>query len=253
MLAFSPMHRPLALSIVLVACATTAPPAPPEALPLEPPPQPLAATQVDQVSASQVEPTPTPEPLPAAEPPPDTYRIERDGHIVSVTKRDQPCPFAEYSTEWKGLRLRSDHAACQPHRLAESAPLAAELFQALKKELGEAFDPQSFGMNDYPELYQRLAIAAKSEPGWNLATGKPKKGTLHEFVLGTAKDASAFYPELVALFAPLQRVPELSNVEQVLVGKVSATPFADALREAGLKDNDQVPYGSIVWFRLNEP
>jgi hypothetical protein len=241
------MRISLVLVSLLSACATTPPPAPPEAKPLAPATMPEVAPPLAPPVTSPKEAPEANQPTPAP-----TTRITRDATLVSIARIDQPCPWAEYSPDWKGLRLRSDREGCAPLELAASSAVARELFEGLAKELGAEFQPQSFGMNDYPELYARIAKAAASSPAWNAATGKPKQGSVNTFVVALAADPAAFYPEIVALLATLKLAPQLSSVEKVLVGKASETPFAASLGAAGVKDTARVPYGSIVWFRLGE-
>jgi hypothetical protein len=240
----------LALLTLTAACASAPSPAPPEATPL---PQPQVAEVAPPLAPPVESPKDAeeaPSSVPAAAPPP--FKIAREGTLVTIARAEQPCPWAEYSPEWKGLRLRSDRAGCEPLKLTESTALARELFDGLAKELGAEFTPHSFGMNDYPEMYERVARAAAASPDWNAAAGKPKTGSVNTFVVALAS-SSEFYPELVALFAPQKLTPQFTNVEKVFVGKVSETPFAASLTAAGVKDGSKVPYGSIVWFRLTEP
>jgi hypothetical protein len=241
------MRSSLALLTLTAACATAPSPAPPEATPL---PQP----QVAEVAPPLAPPVESPKVAEEAsvQPAPPAFKIEREGTLVTIARAEQPCPWAEYSPEWKGLRLRSDRAGCAPLKVSETSAVARELFDGLARELGAEFTPHSFGMNDYPEMYERVARAAASSPDWNAATGKPKTGSVNAFVVALAS-SSEFYPELVALFAPRKLTPQFNNVEKVFVGKVSETPFAASLVAAGVKETSKVPYGSIVWFRLAEP
>ena len=241
------MRRAIIACFLAVGCASKVPIKPPEATPLpkveRPSNAPVSAAETPVVEA----PPSTPEP---ARP---TFEVKQTEDVVMLAREGQPCPWVEYARAWNSLRFRSDRAECSKVTLGNAAAQASELIDALQKELGSAFAPVSFGMNDYPEMYERIALAAKSSPDWDLAQGKPKKGSVNAAVVALANDAQKFYPEVVELFASRKLNPRFSSVEKVFVGPVSDTPFADKLLAAGLKKTDKVPYGSIVWFHLDVP
>ena len=217
----------------------------PEATPL--PPAPAASPAPAQTLETPV--SKPAEPAPSAQEP--SFEVREESEVVMISRAGQPCPWLEYARAWNSLRFRSDRAECSKVSLGNAGAQAAELLDALQKHLGPAFAPVSFGMNDYPEMYERIARAAKSSSDWDVTLGKPRKGTLNAAVVALAGEAQAFYPEVVALFASRNLKPRFSSVEKVFVGPVSSTPFADSLVAAGLKQTDKVPYGSIVWFHLD--
>jgi hypothetical protein len=244
------MRRAIIACFLVFACAPRASIKPPEATPLPP-------AQAQSPAPAKPAETPVSKPAEAvasagsaAEP---RFEVKEESEVVMISREGQPCPWLEYARAWNSLRFRSDRAECSKVSLGNAAAQASELLDALQKQLGPAFAPVSFGMNDYPEMYERIARAAKSSPDWDVALGKPKKGSLNAAVVALAGDAQAFYPEAIALFASRKLRPRFSSVEKVFVGPVSATPFADSLLAAGLKPNDKVPYGSIVWFHLDTP
>jgi hypothetical protein len=241
------MKRAIIACFLTVGCATNAPIKPPEAAPL-PKVERASDAPVSAAESKVVQPAPS-----EVTPVRPTFEVKETEDVVMLAKEGQPCPWVEYARAWNSLRFRSDRAECSKVSLGNAGPAASELIDALQKELGSAFAPVSFGMNDYPELYERIALAAKSSPDWDLVHGKPKKGSVNDAVVQLANDAQKFYPEVVALFASRKLSPRFSSVEKVLVGPVSDTPFAASLRAAGLKDTDKVPYGSIVWFHLDAP
>ena len=241
------MRRAIIACFLGFACAPSTAIKPPEATPLpaaqlaSPPPAKPAETPVskpEQPAASAAEPS---------------FEVREESEVVMISRAGQPCPWLEYARAWNSLRFRSDRAECSKVTLGNAGSQASELLDALQKHLGPAFAPVSFGMNDYPEMYERIALAAKSSPDWDLAQGKPKKGSVNAAVVALANDAQKFYPEVVELFASRKLNPRFSSVEKVFVGPVSDTPFADKLLAAGLKKTDKVPYGSIVWFHLDVP
>jgi hypothetical protein len=241
------MRRAIIACFLAIGCAPTAAIKAPEATPLPP-----AATE-SQAPARALE-TPVSKPADAAPSAPEPkYEVKEESEVVMISREGQPCPWLEYARAWNSLRFRSDRAECSKVSLGNAAAQASELLDALQKQLGPAFAPVSFGMNDYPEMYERIARSAKTSPHWDVTLGKPRSGTLNAAVVAMTTDPQVFYPEVVALFASRKLSPRFSSVEKVFVGPVSATPFVDSLVSAGLKKTDKVPYASIVWFHLDTP
>jgi hypothetical protein len=179
--------------------------------------------------------------------------IKHDGDVVHAARASDPCPWLEYSREWKSLRLRTDHEHCDARALSNMPDVVRSLLEGLQKELGAGFAPVSFGLSDYPEMYERIARAAVTSTAWDAKKGRARTGQINPAVVAIANDPAVYYPEVVALFASRKLKPTLSSVEKVFVAKVAETPFADKLRAEGLSDAARVPHGSIVWFRLDSP
>ncbi len=179
------------------------------------------------------------------------FKVERSGDTVSIARASQPCPWLEYSVEWHGLRYRSDRVGCERVPLAQGLSIAAQLMSRLQQVLGASFSPRSFGLNDYPELYERVARAAVRSRDWDKQRGRPRAAkSVNALVVELAADPT-FSAEVAVLLAPLGLAPRVSNVEKVFVGAVHETPFAAVLQAAGLSEKDRVPYASIVWFELS--
>jgi hypothetical protein len=233
------MMRAITACLFVVGCAPGKAMVVPEASPL-PKAEPVTAPQAPAVEAEP--------PVPVT-----VFHVERQDEVELVSREGEPCPWVEYASAWNSLRFRSDRAECVGVTLSGSAELAAQMIDGLARELGPAFAPVSFGMNDYPEMYERIARSAATSPLWDPVRGKPKKGSINQVVVELAPDAQAFYPEVVALFAARKLNPRFSSTEKVLVSAVADTPFAPALLGAGLKKTAKVPYGSVVWFHLDAP
>lgn len=233
---------PLFLGIALAACGSTGPA---EAVAPAPPSPPK---ELEPASGSN----------PQAEAPKlsedGRFRIDRDGPNLLVKPAKGECPWLEYAPEWKSLRFRSDRVGCEVVRLSDHERDLVEMLQWLKTHLGQAATPESFasfGLNQYPELYERLALQCLRSKRWDKQKGKPQDEgqSVNAFVVAEAQDPE-HYSEVVRVFGSLGYRPRLSSVEKVFVGPPRDTAFSAALHKAGARPSDRVPYDSMIHFKL---
>jgi len=173
---------------------------------------------------------------------------------VIVKPRDAECPWLEYAPESKSLRFRSDRAGCEIVKISAQESVVVEMVRALALELTAtlgATSLASFGLNQYPELYERIALDALSDPRWNKRAGKPVGAgeSVNARVVALGEDRRHFV-EVARIFDELGYHARLSSVEKVFVGTPSETSFGEALRQAGAKPGDKIPYESMVGFKL---
>jgi hypothetical protein len=174
-----------------------------------------------------------------------------DGTVKSITRRSVPCPWLEYAPAWKSLRFRSDREGCSAPNLSDDPKLVRTMLDFAVIELGSELEPTSFGLSDYPEMYERIAPRVLADKTWDAKAGKVKHGSLHTLVVSLANDPPAFI-EVQQLFEGTGFTPSLASVEKVFVGPISETTFSQALIAKGTNATLKVPYGSIVGFSLAE-
>jgi hypothetical protein len=179
------------------------------------------------------------------------FVISDDGTVKTIARRSSQCPRLEYAPDWKSLRFRSDSVDCEPVKLSGHVELARALLDFAAAELGAELEPTSFGLGDYPEMYERIAPRILLDNTWDAKAGKVKHGSLHTLVVSLASDPPAFH-EVQKLFEGTGFRPSLASVEKVFVGPISSTPFSQALIAQGINVTLKVPYGSLVGFSLEE-
>lgn len=233
---------PLMLGIALAACG---PSGPTESVAPKPPPEPKTAAPVASSPPREQAPKLSED---------GRFRIDRDGANLLVKPAKAECPWLEYAPEGKSLRFRSDRLGCEIVKLSDHERDLVEMVQALKTQLGSSAQADSFasfGLNQYPELYERLALSCLRDKRWDKQKGKPADASqsVNAFVVAEAQNPE-HYSEVVRVFGSLAYRPRLSSVEKVFVGPARDTAFGSALRKAGARASDKVPYDSMISFKL---
>jgi hypothetical protein len=95
----------------------------------------------------------------------------------------------------------------------------------------------------------RLALAAKRSPEWDAVQGAPRSGDINRWVRKLANEAS-IYEELRPVFREAGLEINLTGVEMVLVEPAGRLKFFEALREAGVRADDKVPFDCQAWFSV---
>ena len=153
----------------------------------------------------------------------------------------------EYDGAALMLRMRPDGAT-----FAGPCPIAAEGFAAaldvlLRKAAADTGAPaRSLSLGrvvDLPGLSAALAEAARAAPGWDAASGRPRRDDVNGFVAGLLQ-GSAVLKGLLPAYSI-----ESVSVEKVLV------PTSRAVRErtaaAGIPDA-RLPYDAQLWVRVRQ-
>jgi hypothetical protein len=150
------------------------------------------------------------------------------------------------------IRHRADCALALP----EQAPLIAKV---LRRVLGADAEAAGFRTLMWGRLYpdgardvtlaMRLALAAKRSPEWDAVQGAPRSGDINRWVRKLANEAS-IYEELRPVFREAGLEINLTGVEMVLVEPAGRLKFFEALREAGVRADDKVPFDCQAWFSV---
>jgi hypothetical protein len=148
------------------------------------------------------------------------------------------------------IRHRSDCAL----DLAGQAPLIGTLLAKVKSSepAAKQFRTLMWG-RIYPDhareatLAQRIAVAAKRAPDWNVATGQPRAGGREAWV-ARALEEGKLYEELRGVFQEQGLRLRVASVEKALVGEAANLPFFEELKAQGVGSKDKVPFDVSCGF-----
>ncbi len=136
------------------------------------------------------------------------------------------------------------------------APIAIRksLLYALLYRLFATYEKQpsySFATNAYPEIMERVAADAAVSLQWNRVTGRPRSQITSAGYIKTLLNQRRSFRELAEVFDRYDYTVQVASVEQISTlrfGEIKPTEKA-AIHEA-LNDNDKLPTGAAIFYRI---
>ena len=101
------------------------------------------------------------------------------------------------------------------------------------------------------QMSERLALGAYESELWDNTKGRPHTG--HEnYVLQSLSNKIHIFPELSQIFFKLGFSIQVSGIEKVLINRAKKLPFAESLKNQGVKPSARLPYDCLTWFSIKK-
>lgn len=176
----------------------------------------------------------------------------REAHFA-IVERDCRISWTVYRSEANRGVIR--HWADCGQALGEQARLIGEVLQKMRMTgAGTEFRTLSWGRL-HPDgardvtMPLRLAQAALESAEWDSAKGRPRSRDINGFIRALANDA-VIYRELRPVFERAGLEISVASVEKVLVLPAGRLPFYEALKKAGVRAEQKLPFDCQTWFSV---
>ncbi len=128
------------------------------------------------------------------------------------------------------------------------------LLDALLSRLFATYEKQpsySFATNAYPEIMERVAADAAGSLQWNRATGRPRSRITSAGYIKTLLNQKRSFRELAELFDRYDYTVQVASVEQISTLRFEEMkPAEKAVIHEALNDNDKLPTGAAIFYRI---
>ncbi|HVN88563.1 MAG TPA: hypothetical protein VMT61_01980 [Candidatus Binataceae bacterium] len=146
--------------------------------------------------------------------------------------------------------------ATESLRDGKPAPITIRnrLLGALLSHLFAAFGKRpsySFATNAFPEVQERMAADAAASAQWNRITGRPRAQVTSAGYVKSLLNQKSSYREIEAVFGDFDYAVRVASVEQVSTLRfIEMSPTEKAFIHEDLDDNDKLPTGAAIFYRI---